>query len=110
MRSRAYRKGELEAEGFPLENVSNFLEKPDTIVWVDLCNPDERELDQLKEKLGLHELAVENALEPHQRPKLDHYATHFFLSCHIVKLEPDEVTIAKTEIDAFIGERWFITV
>jgi len=110
MRSRAYRKGELEAEGFPLENVSDYLEKPDTVVWVDLCNPDERELDQLKEELGLHELAVEDALEPHQRPKLDHYATHFFLSCHMVRMGGDGVSVEKTEIDAFVGDRWFITV
>ena len=110
MHSRVYLKGELEAEGFPLAEVSDHLARPETVVWVDLCNPSSDELEQLKDELGLHELAVEDALEPHQRPKLDHYSTHLFLSCHIVTLEPDQVTIAKTEIDAFIGERWFITV
>jgi magnesium transporter len=110
MRSRAYRKGELEAEGFPLEEVSDHLAQPDTVVWVDFCNPDRAELEQLKGELGLHELAVEDALEPHQRPKLDHYENHSFLSSHIVRLAPDHVTLAKTEIDAFIGDRWFITV
>ena len=60
--------------------------EPDTVVWVDLCNPDRVELEKLKEELGLHELAVEDALEPHQRPKLDHYDTHLFLSCHLVHL------------------------
>ena len=110
MHSRVYLKGELEAEGFPLAEVSDHLARPETVVWVDLCNPTSDELEQLKDELGLHELAVEDALEPHQRPKLDHYSTHLFLSCHIVILEPDQVTIAKTEIDAFIGERWFITV
>ena len=75
-----------------------------------MCNPDRAELDQLKEELGLHELAVEDALEPHQRPKLDHYDTHFFLSCHMVAMAPDQVTVDKTEIDAFVGDRWFITV
>ena len=39
MRSRAYRKGELEAEGFPLEEVSDYLAQPDTMVWVDFCDP-----------------------------------------------------------------------
>jgi len=110
MRSRAYRKGEVEAENFPLAEVSDHLAHPDTVVWVDLCNPDRDELEQLKDELGLHELAVEDALEPHQRPKLDHYAGHFFLSCHIVELVADHVTLQKTEIDAFVGDRWFITV
>ena len=85
----AYLKGELEAEGFPLEEVSDHLARPDTVVWVDLCNPSGDELEQLKDELGLHELAVEDALEPHQRPKLDHYNTHMFLSSHIVRLEAD---------------------
>ncbi len=110
MHSRVYLKGELEAEGFPLEDVSDYLARADTVVWVDLCNPGSVELEKLKEELGLHELAVEDALEPHQRPKLDHYATHLFLSCHMVKLGADEVSVDKTEIDAFISERWFITV
>jgi magnesium transporter len=110
MRSRAYRKGELEAEGFPLAEVSDYLATPDTIVWVDLCDPNHEELEQLKDELGLHELAVEDALEPHQRPKLDHYDEHFFLSCHMVDLAADRVTLVKTEIDAFVGDRWFITV
>ena len=110
MRSRAYRKGELEAEGFPLEEVSDFLAKPDTMVWADLCNPDLEQLEQLKEELGLHELAIEDALEPHQRPKLDHYDQHIFLSCHLVELADGQVTVHKTEIDAFMGDRWLITV
>ena len=38
-------------------------------------------------ELGLHELAVEDALGPHQRPKLDRYATHLFLSCHAVRVD-----------------------
>jgi magnesium transporter len=110
MRSRAYRKGELEAEGFPLAEVSDQLALPDTVVWVDLCDPNWDELEQLKDELGLHELAVEDALEPHQRPKLDHYDKHYFLSCHVIELADDKVTIKKTEIDAFVGDRWFITV
>ena len=40
--------------------------------------------------LGLHELAVEDALEPHQRPKLDHYASHLFLSVHAVQMASDD--------------------
>ena len=110
MHSRAYRKGVLEAEGFALAEVSEHLDQPETVIWVDLCNPSGEQLDELKDELGLHELAVEDALEPHQRPKLDHYASHLFLSCHIVDLAGDGVSLRITEIDAFINERWFITV
>ena len=84
--TRVYCKGVLEAEGFPVADVSDHLERPDTVVWVDLCGPSIDQLHELADELGLHELAVEDALGPHQRPKIDRYATHAFLSCHSVRV------------------------
>jgi magnesium transporter len=108
--TRVYRKGILEAEGFPVADVSEYLVDPDTVVWVDLSGPTREQLHELTDELGLHELAVEDALEPHQRPKLDRYATHLFLSCHAVGVDVDGGRLDETEIDAFINERWLITV
>jgi magnesium transporter len=107
--TRVYLKGVLDAEGFPVADVSEHLDRPDTVVWVDLCAPSPDELHELASELGLHELAVEDALESHQRPKLDHYTTHLFLSCHLVTLT-NEGDLVVDEIDAFISERWFVTV
>ena len=104
-----YRNGVVESENFPIADVSEFLAEADTIVWVDMCSPSKDELLVLAEELGLHELAVEDALSPHQRPKLDYYATHLFLSAHSVRVD-DAGELHKTEIDAFINERWIITV
>ena len=108
--TRVYCKGVLEAEGFPVADVSEHLERPDTVVWVDFCGPSKEQLHELADELGLHELAVEDALEPHQRAKLDHYATHLFFSCHAVQMDRDEGLLAESEIDAFINERWLVTV
>ncbi|HEX6785928.1 MAG TPA: magnesium transporter CorA family protein [Acidimicrobiales bacterium] len=108
--TRVYRKGVLEAEDFPVADVSEYLEEPDTIVWVDLCVPSMDELHELADELGLHPLAVEDALEPHQRSKLDYYTTHSFLSCQHVTVDVDEGRLETTEIDSFISPRWFITV
>jgi len=109
-RTRAYRQGDLAAENFPVAAVSDYLEEADTVVWVDFCRPSKDELHELAGELGLHELAVEDALGEHQRPKLDHYATHRFLSCHAVRLDKDRGALEKTEIDAFFHPRWLITV
>lgn len=108
--TRVYRDGVLDAEGFPLADVSDYLEAPDTVVWVDFCTPTREQLAELDSELGLHELAVEDALGPHQRPKLDHYATHLFLSCHGVHVDLERGCLVETEIDAFLNERWLITV
>jgi magnesium transporter len=109
-RTRVYRNGVLEADDFPVADVSEYLKQPDTVVWVDFCAPSEEQLHELDGELGLHELAVEDALAPHERPKLDSYPSHLFLSCHAVRLDVDGGNLEETEIDAFINERWLITV
>jgi magnesium transporter len=108
--TRAYRDGVLDAEGFPVADVSEWLAKPGVVLWVDLCAPSPEDVEELARELGLHELAVEDALEPHQRPKLDHYDTHLFLSCHAVTVDVDAGALHKAEIDAFVNERWVVTV
>jgi len=108
--TRVYRKGVLETEGFPVADVSEYIEEPETIVWVDFSAPSKEQLHELASELNLHELAVEDALGRHQRPKLDRYATHLFLSSHAVRVDVQSGGLDETEVDAFINERWLITV
>lgn len=107
--TRVYRNGVVEAENFPVADVSELLADDGTIVWVDMCSPSKDELHLLAVELGLHELAVEDALDEHQRPKLDHYQSHLFLSSHAVGVD-ESGALRNTEVDAFINERWIITV
>ena len=108
--TRAYKHGELVAEDFPLAEVSDHLADAEQVVWVDFCDPSKDDVHHLAKELDLHELAVEDALGPHQRPKLDHYSTHLFLSCHAVRVDGEAGGLDETEIDAFINERWLVTV
>ena len=108
--TRMYRHGVLEHEGFPVSDVSEFRRDPDALIWVDLCGPSIDELHELADELDLHELAVEDALSEHQRPKVDHYESHLFLSCHAVSIDDHAAHLDESEIDAFVGDRWLITV
>lgn len=108
--TRVYRNGVLEVEGFAIAAVSEYLAQDDTVVWVDFCEPSMEQLHELADELGLHELAVEDALSEHQRPKLDHYESHLFLSAHAVRVDTENNRLLETEIDAFINARWMITV
>jgi len=107
--TRAYRDGRLIAEGFPITAVSDHLADEHTTVWFDLCAPDPGELATIREELGLHELAVEDALSERQRPKLDHYEHHLFLAAHAVYLEPHG-ELAVAEVAAFITPQALVTV
>jgi magnesium transporter len=106
--TRAYSDGKLISENFPVAEVSDFLEKPGVVVWVDVCEPCAEDMEELQAELGFHELAIEDALGGHQRPKLDHYPNHQFLVMYSVSLEAGR--LEKVEIDAFIHDRWLVTV
>ncbi len=108
--TRCYRKGVLQAENFDLGDISDHLDDADSVVWVDFCAPSVNDFDHLAEELGLHELAVEDALSEHQRPKLDKYETHSFVSCHALALSATGTDLTEIEVNAFIGDRWLITV
>lgn len=64
----------------------------------------------LRDEFGLHEVAVEDALLLHERPKLDRYRHHLFLACYAVHLDPATGELAMSEIAAFITPRALITV
>ena len=102
--TRMYRRGVLKAEGFPLADVSEHLAHPDTIVWVDLRAPEARQLDELALELGLHELAVEDAIVAHQRPKLERYDDTLFAVLR-APAEPDELARERDQLAAFDAAR-----
>ena len=108
--TRAYCDGKLIKENFPVTEVSDFLAMPGAVVWVDYCKPCAADMEELQTELGFHELAVDDALGKHQRPKVDHYPNHLFLSCHAVALDGGTGVLAEAEVDAFINERWLVTV
>ena len=106
--TRAYRGGALTEQGFDVSRISDLLDQPGTVVWLDLLQPSEADLAVLVDELGLHPLAVEDALHAHQRPKLDRYEDHLFLAAYAVVVEDDEVETA--EVAAFLTPRALVTV
>jgi magnesium transporter len=109
-RTRCYRGGALTGEDFPIDEVSDHLKDPSAVVWVDLCAPALEELQLVADELGLHVLAVEDATQGRQRPKLDRYSGHDFLSAYSVRLDVDSGQLVTGEIHAFITPTALVTV
>lgn len=105
-----YRNGNVEDEDFPLADIAEHLDIEGAIVWVDLLAPQQEDLQLVADELGLHALAVEDALHPRQRPKIDRYATHEFLAAYSARLEPDTGELTTSEVAAFITSNALITV
>ena len=108
--TRLYRKGVLELEDFPPEDISEHLKDADAFVWLDFCRPTQEDLATIEEELSLHSLAVEDATGHHERPKLDRYDTHLYLSAYAAKLDSDSGVVSMSELGAFITTNALVTV
>ncbi len=109
-RTRLYRDGVLELEGFPVADISDYLEDESVVLWLDLRDPDRDDLSVLSSEFGLHPLAIEDAVHKHERPKLDRYRSHLFLAAYAVYLNTESGELATSELAAFITDRALITV
>jgi magnesium transporter len=109
-RTRLYRKGVLELEGFPVSEISNHIDDESVTVWLDLRDPDREDLAVLSEEFGLHPLAIEDAVHEHERPKLDRYRSHLFLTAYGARLNAVTGALATSELAAFVTPRALITV
>ncbi|MGW1170150.1 magnesium transporter CorA family protein [Streptomyces sp. NPDC002550] len=109
-RTRLYHDGTLVLEGFPASDVSAHLADPASVLWLDLHRPGAAELTMLGQEFGIHELALEDAAHHGQRPKLDRYRTHEFLSAYAVTVSPDGAQLTYSEIAVFLTSQAMITV
>jgi magnesium transporter len=109
-RTRLYRDGKLELEDFPVDDISEHLKDESACVWLDYCAPTAAELETIVEELRLHPLAVEDAINEHQRPKLDRYDSHLFMSAYTVKLDTESGELRASEVGVFITSNALVTV
>jgi magnesium transporter len=109
-RTRLYRDGQLELEGFPVAQISEHLADPAVTVWLDLRDPDREDLAVLREEFGLHPMAIEDAVFEHERPKLDRYRSHLFLTAYGARLDGTTGRLATSELAAFVTKQALITV
>jgi magnesium transporter len=79
-------------------------------VWIGLYEPTEAEFAAVREEFGLHELAVEDAIKAHQRPKLEAYGDCLFVVLKTARYKEDVEEIELGEILLFIGEGFVVTV
>ena len=102
-----YQQG--ERSDVSLEQVHEAYQRDDAFVWVGLHEPTHGELEAVSREFGLHELAVEDAIKAHQRPKLERYGDVNFLVLKTARyVEPDEVEFG--EIMLFIADDFVVSV
>jgi magnesium transporter len=109
-RTRLYRDGRLVEEGFPVALISEHLTDGNTTIWLDLRDPDHEDLLVLQEEFGLHPVAIEDALFDRERPKIDRYDTHLFMTVYSAALDTTSGELATSELSSFILPQALITI
>jgi magnesium transporter len=107
----AYQNGRKLGD-IPIEDISEYVSRPDCFVWVALFEPDEAEMTLLADEFGLHELAVEDARKGHQRPKIEEYGDTLFAVLHTIDPDPEhpdsDFVVGETAI--FVGRNFILSV
>ncbi|MFI0418513.1 magnesium and cobalt transport protein CorA [Spongiactinospora sp. 9N601] len=83
---------------------------PDSMAWIGLYRPKDWELVEVAEEFGLHELAVEDAIVAHQRPKADRYGDTLFVVLRAARYHDEVEEVAFGELHVFVGPNYVITV
>jgi magnesium transporter len=105
--SVAYRGGQRLGD-VSIDDISEAIVEPGTFVWLGLHEPDEPLLSKIKEEFGLHELAIEDAHNAHQRPKIEAYGASVFIVLKTAQLEDGKVTYGETHL--FVGPNFIVSV
>ena len=103
----AYADGHRVAD-VSVADISGVLREGDRFVWIGVREPDAELLRQLQEEFGLHDLAVEDALRAHQRPKVEEYGDTLFAVLRTIALEDGKPEFGETHV--FVGPRFVLTI
>ena len=102
-----YQEGQKLSD-IPVEDISNWLAKPDCLTWVALRDASLAEMTQMQEEFNLHPLAIEDATHGHQRPKIEEYGDIVFVVMHLLEVHQDEILVG--EVAIFVGPNFVLSV
>jgi magnesium transporter len=102
----AYEDGRRLAD-LGIHEIREYLKRPGCFVWVALKDPEAKELAELQSEFDLHELAVEDALHGHQRPKYEEYGPSLFFVINTV--EPANGELATGQVAIFTGPQYVVS-
>ncbi|HEY5818551.1 MAG TPA: magnesium and cobalt transport protein CorA [Mesorhizobium sp.] len=91
-----------------IEEAGTWSRRSGHVVWIGLLEPDAEILARVQKQFHLHDLAIEDAEHPHQRPKIEQYGDALFIVARTAQLLDGRVSFGETHI--FVGEGYIVTV
>ncbi len=92
------------------ETYQALRDQPEGMAWIGLYRPSESDLTSLASEFDLHELAIEDAIQAHQRPKIERYGDTLFLVLRAARYLDDVEEVEFGELHVFIGPDFVLSV
>ena len=105
-----YDKGVRREGDLPLELALEASREPGCFVWIGLFEPTPSEFYAVRREFDLHELAVEDAVKAHQRPKIEAYGSDLFVVLKTARYIDESETVEFAEIQLFVGASYVVSV
>ncbi len=91
-----------------IDDISEILKFPGQFIWIGLHEPSDELLRRIQQEFALHDLAVEDALRAHQRPKIEEYGDSLFVVLRTAQLGDGKIEFGETHI--FVGPRYIVSI
>jgi magnesium transporter len=105
-----YRDGHRVAAEGDLGAIARDCRAGGGVAWMGLAQPSSEEFRVIADQFGLHELAVEDAVTAHQRPKLERYGDTLFVVLRTARYIDETETVDFGELHVFAGPGFVVTV
>jgi magnesium transporter len=105
-----YRDGRRAEEPDDFAELHAACQSEDAVAWLGLYEPSQEEFAAVAREFGLHELACEDAVKAHQRPKIERYEDTLFLVLRPARYVDETETVVFGEVAIFVGPQFVITV
>src|ERR1700760_4102105 len=103
----AYVNGHRVAD-VAIDEAGAWSKKSGYVVWIGLHEPDTALLQRIADQFGLHALAIEDALNAHQQPKVERYGDALFIVARTAQLVDSRIVFGETHI--FVGRGYVVSV
>jgi magnesium transporter len=100
---------EEPAQKFDLSRLSDIISHHENLAWIDATDFTENQFRNVAAMLDLQHSEIHTALSAWQRPRLEVYDDHFFVSVTVSRLDPAERQIQAGELDLFVGENYLFS-
>src|SRR5262249_48262626 len=95
-------------ENVDTQQIDDLLGDHTNLIWLDVSDPGPKELELLRREFGFHELAIEDVVTPHERPKCEAYKDYYFIV--IYAADHTENEFVPRELEIFWGPNYVVTL